>query len=162
MNVIVDFEGFQLPNRKFIVKELAFFNSDNNERMCYFFKSPKTFRLNQSERRVINWLIKNIHGIEWDYGMTDFHYLTHILNNLTEDCNTILYVKGEEKKCIFEQLTNFKTKIFNLESIGCPKFQDLYYPTCLCGSDRHLSNNHCALKKVIALSTWFRYATYQK
>jgi hypothetical protein len=162
MSLIVDFEGFKLPHRSFIIKEFAYLNLDNNERMCYFFKAPDSLQLTQSERRIVSWITKNIHNIEWDYGATDFYYLDKLLNHLTVDSHAIFYVKGDEKKQILEKLTNFQTKIVDLESLGCPKFQDLFYPFCMCGSPRHININHCALKKVLALSTWLKYAAYKE
>ena len=63
MSVIIDFEGFLLNQHHFIVKEFAFYNLTTNERMCYFFQSSKLY-LNESQTRVVNWLTKNIHGIE--------------------------------------------------------------------------------------------------
>ena len=160
MSVIIDFEGFLLANRQVVVKEFAYYNLSTDERMCYFFQSPKLF-LDESQIRVVNWLTRNIHGIEWNYGSTDFDYIYKIIHNITRIKNTIIYVKGEDKKRFIGQICRNQKRVINLETIGCPKFQDLYYPQNLCGLPRHIETNHCALKKVVALATWYRYATHQ-
>jgi hypothetical protein len=160
MSVIIDFEGFLLNQHHFIVKEFAFYNLTTNERMCYFFQSPKLY-LNESQTRVVIWLTKNIHGIEWNYGSTEFDYIYKIIHRITRIANTVIYVKGEDKKRYITELCGNKKKVVNLETIGCPKFEHLYYPQNLCGLPRHIETNHCALKKVVALATWYRYATHQ-
>ena len=124
--VVVDFEGFHLPNRGFLIKEFAYIDVQTNESMCYFFKSPPIQTLKESEFKVVNWLTKHIHKINWRFGTIDFKNFQDIVNYLDRKENTIFLIKGQEKSDYFAQFS--KHKVINIESFGCPAFQFLPFP----------------------------------
>jgi hypothetical protein len=152
--IVIDFEGFKLPNHGFIIIEFAYVDVQSNESMCYYFKSPSIHAFKESEIKVCTWLTKHIDKINWNIGEIDFKDFTNIINYLTSRENTTFLIKGKEKTDFINQLT--QRHVINIESFGCPKFQNLQYPRQLCGHTLHQNSHHCALKKAIAFTYWFR------
>jgi hypothetical protein len=151
--IVIDFEGYKLPKRQFIVKEFAYINTATNESMCYFFKSPSIHKLKESELKVVNWLTKHIHKINRYFGTIDFKQFQDIINYLADKDDTIFLIKGQEKSDFISNFT--QRQVINIESLCCPPFQFLPYPKQICGHTQHNSNQHCALKKAKAFAVWF-------
>lgn len=95
MKIILDVQGFNIENNKFIVKELAAFSGT---KYChYIFKSP--FSLNNLPSKFHKeaiWLMYNHHCIDWNEGFTPYHKFADIIKNLTSKVKYV-YVKGPEK-----------------------------------------------------------------
>ena len=121
--IIVDFEGFKLVNKDFIIKEFAYVNTKTGESMCYFFDSPSDYKYSEAELKVLVWLTKHFHKIDLDFGQTRFQHLKTIFNTLSATSDTIFLAKGIEKCKFLIQITG--RKVHNLEDYGCPKFEYL-------------------------------------
>lgn len=95
MRLVLDVQGFQDENNRFIPKELATY--DGEKISHYVFKRPFDLSLLSPEaHKTAVWLMKYHHCISWNVGFTQLHYFSTILKKLTEDVQYV-YVKGKEK-----------------------------------------------------------------
>lgn len=139
MILVMDIQGFEVENRKYIVKEMAAYNG---KQLChYVFKPPFPYDMLSEElqKKVYSQTV-NSHGIQWETGFTPLHLFGKILHNL---CNvaTYIHISGEEKANYLGQFT-YKS-VLNLEEAYLEKST----PTCL-----YHSNDYC----ICALSNVFK------
>jgi hypothetical protein len=142
MNIVIDFEGFQISKNKYIIKEIAFFNCETGQTMNYFIKS-----FYFSTKKNIHWVVKNFHNIPINFGSVKLTYFKNIINSFTD---SKFFSKGSEKTIFLS--TIFGVEFINLETLGCPKYSHI--ENIFCGFEKHINNNHCALKKVVFYSNW--------
>ena len=90
-----------------------------------------------------------MHGHHWDSG--DYLYLN--LNQIIQSFvlrnpNAIFYAKGKEKADFLSKYLD--RKVVNLDDLGCPRVEQLYFKNfvnCSKHLPHHNSKNHFALKK---------------
>lgn len=154
MSAVVDFEGFQMSNQHFIIKELAFYSINNpHSHGVWYFQSPMPFEeLSYAQRKQMSWVTRNIHQINWREGFLSYSKLKSILSYLFESFSYI-YVKGLQKRTFLELLTGKKCRA--LEEFDCPKVEDLLPVRTSC-SVHELKFHHCALVKATAYGSYLR------
>lgn len=148
MSSVIDFEGFQLPSGRFVVKELAFYAVKANHMWgVWNFQPPSPFEeLPLLQRNQFSWVTRNIHLMDWREGSLPYSKLQSIISLLFE-VFPIIYVKGIQKQHFLEVLTS--RKCYNLEDFNCPKIEHLIpiHATC---SVHAPDFKHCALVKATA------------
>jgi hypothetical protein len=76
--VVIDIQGFNITNKKFIPKELTIFK--NNKMAHYVFAPPfPSTLLPDDVQYQIKWLSKNHHCIKWDTGFVPHWKFQQIL-----------------------------------------------------------------------------------
>lgn len=153
MYAIVDFEGFQLENGMFIIKELAFHGLEDGCLGQWIFLPPKEWnQLNNRQKITFSWLVRNKHKLPWDFGNVSYDKLYEIVCRLRKKYDTI-FVKGLVKKKFLEKLIG--RIVHNLEDLQCPKVTTLpHHPfNCLW---HPLHFEHCALVKAIAYTNYIK------
>lgn len=148
---IVDLDGFVAKGYGFIAKEIAILDvRANGLTRNYYFKvgSLKDYNFNKDQLRSIHYVTRHIHGLKF----RDFYKHTTFIDDdktfppdkseLSQDSLEPLF-KLMVRKCnindddkiaykggIYEQNVlnsiGFGRLGFNLERIGCPKFEELY------------------------------------
>lgn len=120
----MDMQGFQIgPDNKFVVKELSFIDSVGNHFEHYIFKPAFQFNLLcDSDKRKVQWLTKNFHHLEWNYGLVDYYELPRILQQVCVQ-NTI-YVKGLQKITWIKQWVP-NAHVINIEDFDYPNLETL-------------------------------------
>lgn len=151
MNIfIVDFQGFGVFNKDFILKELAILNNGYHH---HFIVTPpcNLSVLPLSLKKQAYWLYNNYHSLSWNGGSINFTEVkTSLRNNIR---NGTVYVKGVEKaQWLREILNNENVEVKNVEDFfSCPNLKELkrIYP------DQIKCQSHakcCALQNVYLLS----------
>lgn len=149
MSVVLDFEGFQLKQGKFIVKEMAAYAvNDPSYRGRWLFQPPHSFQqLPEKNQRSFSWVSRNIHHLSWSSGQlpyTDLEFILRVNFRLFKK----IYVKGLEKKNFLEKIS--KREIINLDDLDCPPMRDLPPVDVFCPY-MHIKNfDHCSVQKAAA------------
>ncbi|GBO11296.1 hypothetical protein AVEN_245958-1 [Araneus ventricosus] len=153
MYAVVDFEGLQIENGMFIIKELAFRGLENGCLGHWVILPPMEWNLlNKHQRITFSWLVRNTHKMSWDFGNVSYDKLYQIVSHLMKTYDSI-FVKDLEKKKFLEKLTG--RIVQNLEESQCPKVKNLpHHPfTCLW----HPRNfEHFALVKVVVYTDYMK------
>lgn len=94
---VVEFQGFRDNQDKFIIKELAIFDTSTYVVNYFLFKPPFPFqKLNNKSARCNTWLTKNLHYIRWNEGFTQYKELNNIMRHYCQQYDEI-YTSGDEK-----------------------------------------------------------------
>lgn len=145
MRLILDLQGFQDENNKFIPKELAAY--DGKRISHYVFRRPFALSLLSPELHAnALWVMKNHHCIDWCSGYTPLHFFSSIVKDLTKNANYV-FVKGSEKAAYIRKYCY--NPIIELDEQ--PKLQ-LTEPKCFYHSK---SPSMCALSNVFYLYEQF-------
>ena len=106
----------------FRLKELAIIGVNSDIVVHTLIKSTTSYRtLNEDEKKQVDYLISNHHGIEWDNGYMDPYDALDMLRSTLEDASTV-YIKGSERaEYLEEQLQGLYIDIIDLDGIGSPK-----------------------------------------
>ena len=147
-SVVLDVEGFHYKKNAFVVKELAITTSDYSDRLIFL--PPVNFNiLPKLEQKACNWLTNYLHGLHWENGDYLYLNLNQILQSFVlRNPGAVFYAKGKEKTEFLAKYLD--RKIENLDDLGCPRVENLYfknYPSCNKHIPHYNSRNHCALKK---------------
>lgn len=174
---ISDIQGYRLNRGYFIVKEFSFLENGNVIRH-YIFKPPfSKFLLNFEDNRIVNYLSKNYHGLEWRFGFTPYKFVKKILfDNFSSNNNNdkkIIYVKGNEKVDWFYQLMNIDKSerincsfiIRNIELdykdiISLKRYNNIDDKNKIMICKNH--NKHCALSNVFLLFSQIRFSNINR
>lgn len=153
--VFIDFQGFVIDRKSFIIKELSVLNNEELAPEHYLFKPPQDIpTLPHCYQLHTNWLTRNFHGLDWSGGFEVYEELQEILLNSTQLVERI-YVKGKEKQRYLSKKLLDKT-IVNLEDLGCPSLDSLSNSFKAFPCDNHLiRNTKCSLKNVQNLLSWY-------
>lgn len=146
LSAVIEFEGFQLSPRRYIVKELAVCAVHDNT-FCgrWTFQPPHPFdQLNRKKQLSYAWLSRNMHHMDWTFGELPYSSLYSILVPVFEMFPHI-YVKGLEKAKFLEFLSG--RPIYNLDDFKCPRVHQLPLIDVNCPylHDKHFP--HCAVYK---------------
>lgn len=156
---ILDVQGFQYGTENFLCKEIAILDTDNN---CYshrFVKMPvhMTYFMNNFQTGM-NHITQNIHGLKWENeDNLEYERLSEYIINCI-GLNGTVHVKGLQKKKWLEKFMPNIT-IIDLETEGCPSFNNLklYLKSNHC--KKHLFNNdlRCSVENVYFLWYWYNH-----
>lgn len=93
--VVLDAQGYYTIN-EFQVKELAIY--DGQEISTWLFKPKILHRdLTPDQKKTVNYVFHNLHGIPYNAGYVDYKDLNRLLRDCFKDVHTV-YVKGHVKK----------------------------------------------------------------
>ena len=115
-SAIVDFQGYQLHNKKFIIKEVCILCFGHISH--YIFLPPFEYKyLNDVDKYQVDWLSKKYHGFDWSSGTYAYEEKENLIQKSLQYA-TLIYVKGEEKiKWLREVIQNHQIDIINIEKI---------------------------------------------
>lgn len=158
--IVIDFEGFRYSNKSFIVKELSVCGANFLDTLL--FKPPKKLtHFTENEKLSFIWLTKNLHGIDWNAGFYNYPFIHEYFVCLRiRFPNASVYVKGVQKQIY---LSNYLNNVYNLDSINCPRVDELHSsttPVCLYHTKLNIkpSNNetfrHCSKIKCVLFYQW--------
>lgn len=113
---IVDFQGYQLYNKTFILKEVCILFSGNISH--YIFLPPFDYKiLNDSDKYQVTWLARKYHGLDWSSGLYNYEEKKKLIRQALQGA-AIIYVKGEEKiKWLRQIIQDNQIIIINIEKI---------------------------------------------
>lgn len=150
---VIDVQGFRQGVDGFIPKELAITKDGVNVHE-YLFSCLTPYQiLSSDEKRQVNYLQKNHHGIRYSTpGLPPCECYKIITNFLTNNKISEVYVKGDVKKRFLEKLISIPCINIEYES-ECPKFAKSA-PHCNLGCHTMSSNVVCAYKNCVELYNW--------
>ena len=139
---------------RLVVKELAVVEidelNDSKTMQSYFFQPPfSDLILPRHINRANNWVVQNMHGIMWNDGHIPYNQLRSILMSATSS-GAQVFTKGSEKSAFLEYLLG--CKVIDLDSEGCPKADDLFFPRSVACMFKH--GTECPLNKALKYSFW--------
>ena len=150
MEVIIDVQGFNHQDGKFVLKEIAGVSIGSGIIRGIFVTKPVQFsttfkppceysELSENDREFNRWCTKCHHGMLWNSGCLEYEMLEDFLHVVTRDV-TVIYVKGlEKKKWLNKMLGGMKCIIEMAEELQCPSLHALK----LLSLDRPVKcNNH--------------------
>ncbi|KAK9878322.1 hypothetical protein WA026_021337 [Henosepilachna vigintioctopunctata] len=130
----LDPQGFMV-NNEFIVKELAI---SNGTQIYHSIFKPKTdfSMLSMKDKRTVEYLENNHHGIKYNDGFVDYKELDDIIEKISIDID-IVYVSGHQKYDFLSRLLEGKhTKVVNVENQGLSQLKlNRDYPQCMAHKD---------------------------
>lgn len=111
---IIDFQGFLINKRDFIIKELCLLV--NGQFSHYIFLPPYDFNeMNVGDQFQCKWVTNHHHKINWNDGKDRYSDIKFIINDTMKNVDKI-YVKGcEKKKWLKELLIDKNIIIENIE-----------------------------------------------
>lgn len=129
MAIIVDIQGFKVPDNQFVLKELGIIRLIREpygfSMGSLIFQPPCTWGSLPKKYRLMNqWCINNLHGIPWEAGTFDYTELHDAVNFIFRKGDYVL-VKGAEKKLWLEELLQFRIPVIDLGHLGCPPLPKL-------------------------------------
>lgn len=157
-SVVLDIEGFKFKKSTFVIKELSI-TGDYTDTILFSPPEPLS-NLQKDHQYSVCWLSRNLHGLSWDSGEYPYNLLHQIFLSISlrYPAHTF-YAKGSEK-CEFLS-HNLKCNVINLETLNCPKIEDLIEATTQqpCRNhSRKLSSyqrrKHCARLKSKLFYNW--------
>lgn len=166
--LIIDLDGFDLKNGKFLTREAAYVAMDSDECEVISFDLSEVTINSQEDINSIKYCEEFIHGLPFlpKHGempsypsyLDDFLVLLHNRYS-TQSKNIIAYKGGRHEK---EKLEELKIPSVNLEIYGCPKYIELlrWYGVSpmqdTCGLHNQSTDRiyHCALAEVKMFKRW--------
>lgn len=160
----VDLQGF-IVNEKFIVKEVAILKH-GVVLTHYIYQPPIPWnQLTDSEKRSVNWLVRNHHRLQWNVGEIDYQQARCLIRRAIrgDDGTHVnnyenIYVKGLQKKTWLLELLGNVASQYNVKAIEddfgeIGRLEDLnntWALRCMYHTTR------CAQENVIKVYTWWR------
>ena len=133
---IIDLEGYQ--HKKFYIKELTVFNTQNHFFEHYFVCSPSTFN------NTYHWLVKN-------HQLVTNSSCSVLLKEINLNIPGRIYLVNDNFKYdIVKKLTINEIRILN-----SPNYKALPSSECYCGYYKHRYSEYCSLKKCHKLAQWY-------
>jgi len=127
---VIDFQYFQGPNKEVIIKELALSNVYTNVNLSWIVRSPKkfsfTFKTVEAQTsffRQIDYVQKNIHGINYDDGCVSFYKCRNAVQEICKNA-TCVFVKGSERVKFVKEVIfcSNSMSVIDLDECGCPTY----------------------------------------
>lgn len=159
MDLIIDVQGFNGPDNKFILKELAALTIDGSQFEHYLFTSSCSYNsLTRDLQKLASKATNKHHGITWNSGLLDASKIKYVLERLLVRSSGKVFVKGEENKQWLRKFT--AAEIVNVEKFGCPNFDTLHkqlrdvVPEVTCFAHK-ISKPLCAVQNTHLLFGWY-------
>lgn len=156
--IIVDIQGFQYKNSKFLCKEIAILK----DFLCFHhivgISMDYNYLCNEMKGQI-EWLQQNLHGLSWnEKGTISQENISEFLRTIIGEHDGSVMVKGLEKKKWLEQY--IPNEIVDMESLGCPKLGSLKNTTEKHGKyyhcNMHMNNNlQCSKYNAFTLGNWY-------
>ena len=111
--IVVDIQGF-ISEKKFYAKEMAIF--DGTRMNHYLFEESIGYHdLSKSDKKQVQYVTRNVHGLPYSSGCIPYKRLNDILKTHIFDTTDVVYVRGHQKKNLLDVAT--KEEDCNLEII---------------------------------------------
>jgi hypothetical protein len=149
MTYVLDASFLKDGYNRFVVKEMAIIKLGKSQiTESFIFRPPfEEHYLPKKVRQQNKWITDNIHGLSWDDGYVEYKDLGKIIGKLQEGVK--VYGKGQKAQILGSM---FKIAVHDLESIGCPKAENISLPPIRCHMGNHVSS--CCLYKGLKYATW--------
>ena len=147
MEFLVDFQGFQGYNGKFIFKELSVISLSGSFLWHTFIKSPPSH--STAPVHQVDYCTRHIHGIKWEQDGISFSQARRLLFKYLHGAQKV-YIKGAERTVILQKLLKFPCE--NIEVTGCPKIPDCFYSIPI---KCNLQHKKCSLYNVQVYKNWY-------
>ena len=142
MTWFLDFIGYNCPGYRFIVKEIAIIDRDDEDRCYnYFITGPKAYPIwySQTIHHQYKW-----HNLRWEFGDYEFNEaMMDIARKMGEDT---VYIKGTEKYDFMRRRLP-RPKFVELEDIPAV----CYLNSCTQERCNVKHGDHCARRRVYEL-----------
>lgn len=116
---IFDFQGFNLDDGSFILKEITIVDIYADKILHYLILPPFDINfLSDKELRRVLFLQNYHHKISWVDGLLEYGEIFHIIRKAVRDAD-ILYVKGSERAAFLRKITG--KLVIDLDQLECPK-----------------------------------------
>lgn len=162
--IFVDLQGFKIQNNGFMVKEICVLSK--NLKFHETIKAPYSFELlTSSERKNIDWITKNLHGLRWTSGCINQCELKKILETILH--GKIIFVKGKEKVTWIREICSTEIIVINLEDLHCDSQLNIISETEKkeCCHHKYIKKEktiHCAKQNVQIMKKWFENSIFNK
>lgn len=153
---VVDIQGFLKPAHEFIPKEVAIKSLDDGHELSFIFGPESDWDDLPAQYKSTNtWMIRNYHGLTYEFGSIPYLYIGKILKAILSDAS-IIYVKGLDKqRFLYNHLE--KCVIINLEKIDCTSLKNSEKKNKQCAFHAKLDDHfECSLKNVNSLYSWIQ------
>ena len=156
----LDVDGFRVQG-EFVVRELGWCDRDA-KRVGRFHYRPNVpySRLNNRDRRSVAYVQKHVTGLPYFPGPKerDVHVQDQVKDDIVEiwrKCKTplarvVAYKGGHVERDLLEDL---RIPSVNLETIGCPKYEQCTPLSFDCGCHGQ-TPHHCSMSECYAFMTW--------
>ena len=141
--------------KKFNVKQFGVCTEDYND--FVLFSPPSKFSdLTDPQKTSINWLSKNLHGLNWNSENYPYIYLTQIVQSVRlRNPSAVYYAKGLEKSQLLSELLD--SPVIDLNTLERPNISYNFFPVnCRnhSSTQRDVFNNPCAREKACFYFDW--------
>ena len=155
MSFVFYMQGFTGPNNEFILKEVAVLSIDDSWGVTHTFEPPYNWNELPAKYKSTNlWLVRNYHGINWDYGLLPYDYIQDVIKSMLHEA-TIVYVKGNSKQTFLKQYLQDSIIIIDLQDFDCPSIKVLDETCMKCSYHINLHKKfNCAFNNVFRLRQW--------
>ena len=148
VGLVLDFEGYCVDSN-FVIREVAWCNHDGTQCDSYHYYPSKPYpRHDPNACKTIDYVYHRIHGLPYNppqrcrsprHLAKDF---LELYSNLPTDRPYVAYKGGHFEKNFLHRLG---IPSFNLELIGCPKFNDMTRLATIASCGYHLDpfRHHC-------------------
>ena len=146
---VVDVQSFKNSN-SYIFKEFAYSNAD--DATVIMFEPPFEWSLlSKADKKTNRYLTYHYHGLHWYDGNIPYRYLSSYLEAALRPNDSILLIKGAEKKHNLQKILP-QANIVDLAEYGCPSLKKLSCAeSCI---NHNLDNAKCAKRNVLMLTEW--------
>lgn len=153
---VVDFQGFNLGY--FVIKEICVVGVDNSFFYHRFVRSPMCYgSLSKHAKKQVEFVTKNIHGLDWDLGYTLEKDVLETLKSKLAGCT--VYIKGSERANYFKNLLKGKdSHVVDLDIYdyrGPRSLKEFSYEGCSDLLCRH-TNLRCSYRKAFMYRDYIR------
>lgn len=153
---VVDIQGFHAPD--FLPKEICIVNIHTDFVWHCVVRPPTCYnRLSPRLRKLVSYISKNIHGLDWDLGFIPEADALGVLRNILQGAVKV-YIKGSERATYLRRLLNFSVNVVDLDIFdyrGQRELKENQYSSC---SPYLLKHNklRCAFRKACMYRDYIR------
>lgn len=149
---VVDFQAFKSLQNHFILKEIGITTLDGKNVYHCIVRPPLSYKYLQNEdfKRRIQYITRNIHGLEWDSGSVTYSDAVSELKTLLKNAERV-YIRGSERVAYLDKLLDHKVLVIDLDIFdyrGERALNENAYTSCTLGTPGH-SVLKCSLRKAL-------------
>jgi len=159
----IDLDGFYVDG-EFITREMGWSDAEAKRMGCFHYTHNKTYsQLSDKDKKTFQFVTRHITGLPFypSKKETDVHTqdqlkedIVHVWSKCkTPHAFTVAYKVGTQERDILQEL---RIPSFNLENIGCPKYDKLQHLFLSINCGCHNSNKvHCSMSECHTFMLWF-------
>ena len=129
--MIIDFDGYQIKNYPYIVRELGLYSVLHGSFSWFLENTLPYDSLEKRDRKTVNYVYYNIHGLRFESTPQEKALPQHMIKPLvdvyyqrsrTQQRTLVAYKGGHLEKDLLDEL---QIPCVNLEEFGCPKVEKI-------------------------------------